>query len=160
MTLSLHMLFLLGQPGCALCPCVVPPGVDYHSDSAMVRLAEAEAGAIFVGSVQGVDTLKVDRFWFPSDTATGRRLLERPNVVRYTFGVSEIWKGQIGHKAELTVRAFSSDCGREFTVGKSYVVYALLRGQQLETYSCLRSQLLQDADEDRRLLRPARQAQE
>jgi len=97
---------------------VVPPGVDSQSDSAVVRRAQAEAGAIFIGTVQAVDTLAVNRFWSPSDTAVGRRLMESPDVVRYTFAVSEVWKGRVGRRTRLTVRAFSSDCGREFSLGK------------------------------------------
>jgi hypothetical protein len=134
--------------------------VDYNSDSAMVRRAQAEAGAIFVGTVQAVDTLAIDRFWFPSDTTVGRRLMESPDVVRYTFAVSEVWKGQVGGQTRLTVRAFSSDCGREFTFGKTYVVYALQRGRELESYACLRSRLLENAAEDRRLLGPGRRIRE
>jgi hypothetical protein len=122
----------------------------------MVRLAEAEAGAIFIGTVQAVDTVARDRFWFPNDTAVGRRLVERPDVVRYTFAVSEVWKGQVDARAQLTVRAFSSDCGREFTHRAKYVVYALQRGKQLESYACLRSRLVENAAEDRRLLGPSR----
>src|SRR5215217_4254302 len=109
----LHILLALKpSPACpALCPCVVPPGVDYRSDSAMVRLTEAEAGAIFVGTVRAVDTVALDRSWFPKHTAIDRRIMERPDVVRYTFVVSEVWKGQVGERAQLTVRAFSSIAG-------------------------------------------------
>jgi hypothetical protein len=118
----------------------------------MARLGQAEAGAIFAGKVRAVDTLVVHRFWFPNDTAVGRRLLEQPEVVRYTFEVSELWKGRVGRQAQVKVRAFSSDCGREFELGESYLVYALQGRRELESYACLRSPLLEHAAEDRRVL--------
>jgi hypothetical protein len=158
----LPILLLFGSKTvcAARCPCVVPPGVDDHSDSAMVRPDQEWAGAIFAGKVVGVDTLTVHRFWFPNDSAVGRRLLERPEVVRYLFAVTELWKGRVGRQAQVMVRAFSSDCGREFKLGESYLVYALQGRRELESYACLRSPLLEHATEDRRVLGRGRRISE
>ncbi len=156
-------LAAMGRTPCAaMCPCVVPPGVDRRSAPVMVPPARHLAAAVFLGRVIQIDTLARDSIWIPSDTAAYRRLHVLPRAVRYTFEVSRTWKGSGKPRMRVVSPDVSTSCGRAYELHSRYLVYAERErskrwsDDQLMTYSCSRVRGETDAADDLRLLGPGR----
>lgn len=149
-TWSLALLLLLTSPSevCASCPCVIVPGEDLSRPETLVPRARRDAEAIFAGRVIAVDTLDTGQQWFPSDTSSYRQLLRWAETVRYTFVVSEVWKGRQKRDVTVVVRQAHSSCGRTFDLGEAYLIYAERGRNELEASSCARVRPLSDAVAD------------
>jgi hypothetical protein len=147
-SLPLFLLLTSSSELCALCPCVIVPGEDLSRPETLVPRARRDAETIFTGRVVAVDTLATGEQWFPSDTSAYRRLLHWAETVRYTFHVSEVWKGK--HKGQLTVivQQANSSCGRSFDADSTYLIYAERGARELEASSCARVRRLSDAAAD------------
>jgi hypothetical protein len=123
----------------------------------MVPLARQDADAIFRGLVIRVDTVAQDTSSLAPDSPQYPQQIVRTKTVRYTFAVERSWKGP--RNAALVVMSYNVDssCGREYTTGLSYLVYAnrdRLSHQKngLSTYSCSRVRVGAEADEDLKIL--------
>jgi hypothetical protein len=139
------------------CPCVVPQGVDWRSAEAMVPAARQDARAIFLGVVVAVDTIALDTLQLANDTASWHRPTIRPKTVRYRFRVERSWKGARSGELTVTVYWADTDCGRDFVLGTSYLVYAGRdtegrHGQGLSTYACSRVLPEGEAEPDLKIL--------
>lgn len=147
---SLTVLILLtsGSKLCGACPCVIVPPEDLRRPATLVPRARREAEAIFAGRVVAVDTLATGQQWFPSDTSPHRRLLRWAETVRYTFAVSEVWKGKRRPEATVVVQAANSSCGRTFDLDQVYLVYAERGRRGLEASGCARVRRLAEATAD------------
>lgn len=78
---------------------------------------------------------------FATDTSRPQRLVK--------FGVSETYRGQIDRIAEIITGQGGGDCGYNFQVGQSYMVYPGMRNDgRLEASICSRTRELSKADDD------------
>jgi hypothetical protein len=146
---SLALLLLVSSPDlCGSCPCVILPGEDLDRPVTLVPRARREAKAIFAGRVIAVDTLLTGERWVPSDTAPHRYLRRWAETVRYTFDVSEVWKGKSTAKMAVVVERANSSCGRRFAFGREYLVYAEPGARGLTASSCARVRQLSQATAD------------
>jgi hypothetical protein len=150
---SIFLLLISRSGACASCPCVILPGEDLNRPATLVPRAKREAESIFAGLVTRVDTASTGERWFPSDTASNRRLLRWAESVRYTFRVDSAWKGAPERETIVTVSSAHSSCGRVFESGEQYLVYTERGG---EASSCARVKLLGDAKADLEVLGPGR----
>jgi hypothetical protein len=64
------------------------------------------------------------------------------------FEVSHRWKGEQARRVVVTTPANPVACGRSFTVGSTYVVYARDNDGDLKDTTCSRTRLQKDAAED------------
>jgi MYXO-CTERM domain-containing protein len=103
--------------------------------------AAEQADAIFEGRVLTVDA--------PDPP-------EQTEPVHVTIRVAQQWKGIESEEVEVTTAANSAMCGYNFEVDEVYLVYAS-RGEdgQLQVSLCSRTQLADQATEDRAHLGPA-----
>lgn len=70
-------------------------------------------------------------------------------MVRYELAVLRVFKGDVGASAPLVTRASSAACGRNFVVGKRYLIYAYRTPEgDLGDTMCSRTRLVATADED------------
>ena len=146
---SILLLLVLRSGSCHGCPCVILPNEDLSRPATMVPRAKREAESIFAGLVIAVDTASMGQKWVPSDTTPGRQPVRWADTVRYTFRVDSVWKGDREREATVVVPAASSSCGRRFTIGEKYLVYAESGGV---ASSCARVQRLRDATADLKVL--------
>jgi hypothetical protein len=66
-----------------------------------------------------------------------------------TFGVSSVWKGDIGQKVVVSTASNDAQCGYPFTLCEDYLVYAYgFDGGVANVGLCGRTAPLRDADED------------
>jgi hypothetical protein len=124
-----------------LCPCIVPPGVDWHAARVMAPRARRQAEAIFLGTVVAADTLARDSTWVGADSSPSRRVDVAASTVRYTFSVERSWKGRVRGETSITDYYANTSCGRAYRVGDLYLVYAERDAKgagNLMTYSCSR----------------------
>lgn len=71
-----------------------------------------------------------------------------PGAVRYDLAVLRVFKGDVAASAQLVTRT-SVACGRSFTTGKRYLIYAGRTDDgELTDSSCSRTRLVSNADED------------
>lgn len=115
---------LLGSAAPTLaCRCAPPP-------SPLQELAESDA--VFSGTVTAVE---VD--------ASGL-----VPVRRVKFDVAQCWKGGIGSMIEVQTNESEAACGRHFTLGVAYLVYAVGPRTGLHTHLCDRTSPIQFAQDD------------
>jgi hypothetical protein len=115
---------LLGPVDLSLaCSCTPPP-------SPLQELAESDA--VFSGTVT---TVELDE----SGLVPVRRI---------KFDVAQCWKGGIGSQIEIRTRDSEAACGRHFTFGVEYLVYAAGTATSLHTHLCDRTRRLAFAQED------------
>ena len=153
---------LISALGCATrCPCVVPVGVDWRSAAVMAPRARKDAYAVFRGTVIRADTTALDTFNLARDPAQSPNLIIQAEEIRYTFAVDRIWKGPRGREVVVMSYRVNSSCGRDYTLGTTYLVYAnrdregIAKGQ-LSTYSCSRVRSGPERDDDLKVLGPGR----
>jgi hypothetical protein len=145
LTMAAMLLLISGVSPCGSCPCVIVPGEDPSRPATMVPRAQRDAAAIFTGRVVAADTTSMGQSWFPSDTASSRRLLRWADTVRYTFQVSAIWKGRRSREAVVIVPDAQTSCGMSYEVGETYLVYVERGGV---TSSCARVRRFKEAEVD------------
>jgi hypothetical protein len=111
------------------CSCLPPPPPGEALDN---------AAAVFEGRVTGV-------------VLEGRQQ-------RFSFDVIQTWKGDVDAHAEITTASDSAACGRSYTTGQIYVVYAY-RGPDgaLADGLCTRTRERERALEDLAALGPGQQ---
>lgn len=82
-------------------------------------------------------------------TPSGKRP-EGTMALRYTFDVSRVFKGELGETVEIVTANNSAACGRNYEVGKAYLVYASNHDDPntLSDGLCSRTQLASAAAED------------
>jgi hypothetical protein len=123
----------------------------------MAPLARRDAYAIFLGQVIRADTVVKDTSSLAPEPAQSPRQFIRVKVVRYTFAVERTWKGPRDGELVLTSYAFDTDCGRDYALGTTYLVYAdqdrrTSRRHALSTYPCSRVQRRAEAEADLKVL--------
>lgn len=137
------VLFLLvAAPPALACSCI-PPGSPVASME--------QADAVFAAKVVSVAPEETAAS-LPSTVHVNR--MQRRKVV---FELDRVWKGceaaaeaeEAPHHIELTTGAGGGDCGFDFMVGESYMVYAFATADgSLVTSICSRTRHLRDAAED------------
>jgi hypothetical protein len=70
------------------------------------------------------------------------------------FEVSNCWKGGITGIVEVSTRSDEAACGRSFTDGIEYLVYASVSGNELHTFLCDRTRRMTNAQVDLAALGP------
>jgi hypothetical protein len=119
------------------CQCYLP---DYDKSEEQ-RISEEfkDSIAVFEGKVKSI-----------FDFHTNDRSQSERRVI---FTVTKAWKG-VNSKEVLILTGFGGgDCGYEFEVGKSYLVYAGGSPQQLGTTICHRTSSIQYAYKDLHVLK-------
>ncbi len=101
--------------------------------------AAASADAIFEGRVVTVEA-----------PAEG----DQSTPVRVTVRVTQQWKGVTTEEVELTTAPNSAMCGYDFELDQVYLIYAYAEDGGLGVSLCSRTQLADQADEDRTHLGP------
>jgi hypothetical protein len=93
-----------------------------------VSEAFAEAAAIFAGRCISAKLLPARDEEFPFERA------------QFIFEVTRTWKG-IAEKKQITVETGigGGDCGYQFTIGRSYILYCNETGGMLFTDICMRT---------------------
>ena len=139
----------------AACPCTVPPGIPRDElPRFLSERAWEESAAVFVARVVGSDTLRQsspDTSWV--ETPQGSQMLvQRPQVyaLRYHVEVLDAWKGTVGTDAHIVAEGLMSSCGRRYTIGETYLIYADEHAGRstYETISCSRVLPLSAAELD------------
>ncbi len=77
-----------------------------------------------------------------SGVVVGIHEIENSFLVRVEFDVVDCWKGDLSGQVALVTEADEASCGYPFTVGVSYLVYAIHRRlveDQLYTHLCSRT---------------------
>ena len=75
--------------------------------------------------------------------------------MRYDLEVLRQWKGELGAAVQLSSPISEAACGRNFAVGKVYVIYASKSDDgRLTDNLCSRTRLASEADEDLAVLGP------
>jgi hypothetical protein len=69
--------------------------------------------------------------------------------LRIALAVQEVWKGEIASRQVVATLRNGAQCGYEFSLGKSYLVYAYNFAGQLHVSLCSRTRALQEAGADR-----------
>lgn len=139
----LFMLAFAAGPVFA-CSCVqLPPRLKTAIDVA--KWYAGGSDAIFEGTVE-----RVDIKWAPEDTPVGGLLPadmdQMPVLLKVTFDVSRTYKGKVQRSATITTGVGHGDCGFEFRVGKSYLVYAYRDSSGLlSTGICSATALLEES---------------
>ena len=141
MTVKRTILFLLGiiicllfQTGVGLaCTCELPrAGI---TPKQAVSQARNKSKAVFSGEV--VEVIQNPQFFY----------------VEVRFKVENSWKQVRTEELTIHTGRGGGDCGYNFEVGQSYLVYAYGSDEtRLETNICQRTRKLADAEEDLRLL--------
>lgn len=134
--LSTLLLFLHPSTGYA-CSCVQPPPVQNALD---------DASAVFSGKVVDIEEqTPVSRFI--SDILTTFSD-DEPDFPQKTvvLEVTSTWKGVSTSQITVKTGLGGGDCGFEFAVGQTYLVYA--HGDDLHTSVCTRTTELSAANED------------
>lgn len=113
------------------CSCILPPPP---------ATAAERAEAVFEARVDGVQ---------------GNQDPRGAGMVRYDLAVARVFKGDVGSAATVVTRSSSAACGRNFTVGKRYLIYAYrTEDGELGDTMCSRTRLISAADEDLAVLGP------
>jgi hypothetical protein len=107
------------------CSCVGAPSPQEAADAAT---------AVFEGKVLGMTEDKPEGSYFPYHV--------------YEFEVARHWKGQELERQKVRTMSNSAACGRSFTVGETYLVYARESEGQLSDNLCSRTRPIAEADED------------
>lgn len=68
--------------------------------------------------------------------------------IRYTFEVTRYWKGDVGRQVEIETAPNSAMCGRSFSEGMTYLVYAREVDGSLRDNMCSRTRTGEQAGED------------
>ena len=132
--LGLLLSFLLPQQRAYACSCV-PPGPP--------EMALQEATAVFSGKV--------------TDRQIGQRLhfaFRYPFIhlyqagAKFTFAVSEIWKGAPYETIIINTGTGGGDCGLGLRTGEEYLIYAYGEQNALGSNICTRTRPLANASED------------
>lgn len=72
---------------------------------------------------------------------------------RYGFEVDRVWKGEVGPHVEISTPLHSATCGRSYTIGTQYVVYARRNASgELTDMLCSRTRATSSAAEDLEVL--------
>lgn len=101
------------------CTCALPfPTLTLKQQ---VKKAQKESRAIFVGEVMQV---------VQNPDASG---------VSVKFLVEKIWKGKLSREVNIFTGRGGGDCGYQFEVGESYLVYASGANESLSTTICQRT---------------------
>lgn len=113
----------------------MPKSVFACSCATAPTAAEAieKADSVFAGEVIGISDDQ-DEKGFPA------KLVH--------IQASSIWKGPSQTVMNISTSAGGASCGYDFSLGKSYLVYAYKTGDGYKTDICTRTQLLEKAKED------------
>ncbi len=101
------------------CTCALPLSNLTHKQQ--VKKAKNESSAVFVGKVMKV-VRNPDEFG-----------------VSVKFQVDKIWKGKLSRDVTIFTGRGGGDCGYQFEVGGTYLVYATGVRERLSTSICLRT---------------------
>lgn len=123
---TLAAAFALSVTPAFACSCIPP------ADPATEM---ARATAVFSSTVTAID----DSRGLISSSA---------DPIPVTFAVSEVWKGDVSATTTVTTARDSASCGFNFTVGETYLVYAITGSNGLEVSLCSRTARLADASAD------------
>ncbi len=130
--LALTLLLVAGGlvfvvPGRALaCSCSPNPSFER---------AVQEADAVFVGVVTSSEQTSGQRSFLGSEPYG--------NFV-YTFDVDEVLAGEVGPTIEVGSHSSGASCGIRFQEGARYVVFAYEGRRGLDTYSCSRTERINE----------------
>jgi hypothetical protein len=101
--------------------------------------------AVFSGKVESVSDYKPPL----SENATERESRFNYSQKSFTFSLEESFRGQLGKKVEIITGKGGGDCGYNFEVGKTYLVYAYQQKDgKLGTGICTRTRPIEKASED------------
>lgn len=124
---------LLNQSEARACSCELPLGDLTHKQQ--VKKARKHSQAVFAGEV--VEILR------PAET----------NIVIVKFRVEHSWKGKLEKEVALSTGRGGGDCGYQFRVGHTYLVYAYgFDETSLATNICQRTAALTDVAAEIKLL--------
>lgn len=129
---------ILAKPDSAFaCSCAYPPDPELQVKSALERDT-----VIFAGTVKEIKQPRRKLFMSTAD------------LVKVTFEVSEVWKGEADKQISVYTAMSSASCGYEdFKIGTAYMVTAYSNGdKQLETGFCELTKPLSSAKEETALL--------
>lgn len=129
---------VLAKPDSAFaCSCAYAPDPESQVKSALERDT-----VIFAGTVKEIKEPRRQLFMSTAD------------LVKVTFEVSEVWKGEADKQTSVYTAMSSASCGYEdFNVGTAYIVTAHSNGnKQLETGICELTKPLASAKEEAALL--------
>jgi len=68
------------------------------------------------------------------------------------FDIDQVWKGKVASELTVKTNLSSDSCGFSFAEGKSYIVYGVSTGTDIQVGLCSRTASLDEADEDIALL--------
>lgn len=110
-------------PGRAMaCTCGAPLPFDR---------AVKEADAVFAGVVSSSEQTSGERSFLGSAPYGN---------FAYTFEVDEVVAGEVGARIEVNAHSSGASCGIKFQEGPRYIVFAYEGRRGLETYSCTRTE--------------------
>ncbi|EFU38412.1 hypothetical protein PVOR_30428 [Paenibacillus vortex V453] len=110
------------------CSCAGPPTVPEGLE---------RSAAVFAG--------KVTKMVGPKP----KLVMSSTDPVVVTFEVTEVWKGELPLKTELTTAISSASCGYDqFAVGSEFLVFGYVRSGQLQTGLCDGTKLLSAAGKE------------
>lgn len=141
MTTGATLLILTTRVEACSCGRVVYPRMPNQKlVRAKVDTAVRQAAGIFSGEVLAIGSEQVESGGFET-------------WAEIRFKVKESWKGEIVPEVSIWTPVGCCGCNYTFKVGRRYVVYAYrVQGGKLRTDSCTRTNILKDAQEDRRIL--------
>jgi hypothetical protein len=97
-----------------------------------------DSHAAFTGRVVDVQTIVLDY---------GKNKVDMREV---TLEAAIVWKGEVAKQQKVITAVKGGECGYNFTMGHSYIVYARLSGDALVTGLCSGTKPLERAENDLR----------
>jgi len=98
------------------------------------------------------DIVFAGRVYEVNNPSAGAKIQSSASLVQNSFEVKEVWKGALDWTVDIRAAQSTASCGYVFAVDEEYLVYAIDRGDWLETGLCNRTKPLSQADEDLRFL--------
>ena len=124
--LALGILASFNVPAASACTCVMPPSPQE---------ALGEATAVFSGTVVNIDA--------PMGLS-----ISSADPVKYTFSVSNVWKGPQSQEIIVASERNGASCGYEFKEDEEYLVYSFGEKDNLRTNICTRTKEMIFANPD------------
>jgi hypothetical protein len=120
-------VLLLGPSIASACSCAPPPAPT---------LALEASAVVFEGTAVTVPE------------PPGEGVQQGFGAVEYRFNVARSWKGDPGMEVRLTTNRSGAACGRQFTKGETYIVYASAGDDGLRDSACSRTRAVSSAADD------------
>lgn len=118
---------LLGPAAALACSCAPPPEPSVALEASDV---------VFSGTVVGVPPA-------PAENAP-----QGVGPVEYRFNVAQSWKGEPGMEVRVLTNSSGAACGRKYTKGGTYLIYASMRDNAIHDSLCSRTRTLESATDD------------